>query len=170
MATETLQASGVGTTYNEWTKMNAVFPELDVNQPDDDATSYITSNRSANRLQMFSTNTPSIPSGSIINSITVFGRCQAAAANGGFKLRQGKGASQIASGTTHTATATWMTFSSAFTTKPDGTAWTVADLVDLEFGIENTTTNHVRCTTLYVVIDYTAAAPSNKGGGFFGAV
>jgi len=168
MATETIQVDAVISPDN-WTLSAGASKVLAVNTPDDDATSYIASGATINTVQSFTTANPTtIKPSDLITNVTVRNRCQRGGSlNAAFQAIIAVNGGTNAFGPSKNSQASWSTFTSDFTTDPDGAPWTLESLNGLQVAIMNTQTRDVWCSTLSITITYTPVAtrPGNMAGG-----
>lgn len=157
MATTTVQASGVGTP-DGWDLAAGASKTVAVNSPDDDASSYIRAGDPVAQ-QTFTCTPAGLVSGDTVTSVAVYARCRHTVNPCNFRLgyafTPSGGGSQSAESGTLVTSGSFANFS--FVDSGLSVVWGSG----LTFWIRNTQPRLIHCTTLYVVITYTAAA----GGG-----
>lgn len=160
MATTTTQANGVGATDN-WTLAAGASKTVAVNQPDDDATSYIQSGTTTNTYQYF-TCSPALTAGDTLTQIVANARCRRGGASDctfriGYEFTPSGGGSQTGESGAGVLEAlnAWNNFT--FTDSGLSVVWGSG----MTFWIRNTQGRQLHCTTLYLEITYTPVA----GGG-----
>lgn len=159
MATEVIQVAAV-TAPDQWALGAGADKVVAVNAPDDDDSSYISSG-STNAIEQYSIAGHTIPAGSVINSVSVHVRLRRV--GGTFRLARGFVAFGATRSTTGfiTTTLAYVTTESSLA-RPGGGSWSFADLASLEAGVliagGDTT---ARCTSVWLIVDYTPPSPSN---------
>lgn len=103
-----------------------------------------------------------IPSGSTINSITIYFRCDNYYDVGNAYAKPSlKSNSTVTDGTEVNLTQGYVTYSQTWTTNPaDSAAWEKADIDALQIGVSlklDSSDDYPSCTQVYVVVDYTVA-------------
>ncbi len=161
MAQETLQVDAVGATTN-WTLGAGASKVAAVNTPDDDDTSYIASGTTSGTTQQFTVANPSqVSANAVINFVRIVARCKRGGAqNCNFVVSTVLSASST-DGASQTGATSYANTQDDFTTKPGGGSWTLTDLQNLEIKIRNTQARDLRCTTFYVIVDYTPLSMTN---------
>jgi len=156
MSTETIQTNGT-TTPNDWSLAAGASKQAAVNQPDDDAASYISSGTTINTEQWFSLSPAALALGDTITQIdiTARGRRPGAGSNANFVVGyrfdlQGGGSATGESGTLVT-TATWTDFSYS------ATSLSALFGGSLALYAKNTQGRDAWITTLYCTVTYTPA-------------
>lgn len=162
MATITVQASGTSTP-NDWTLEAGASKQVAVNQPDDDATTYIQSGTTSGTAQWFNCS-PALSVGDVITAVTVYVRAKRGGASDcnfimgyEFQIQGGGTRSGESAGGSLTATTNYADYSYNDTAPNDafGSAF--------KFHIRNTQARNLHVTTLYVEIVYTPAAQTLTG-------
>ena len=167
MATVTLRPAGAGNETN-LTPHGVASNYGCVNEVsvDNDST-YVDLGTIGQTKDLYTIDTNSIGGSDTINSITVY--VVARMVTTGRLISGGVSATIRENGTTtngvanNLTTTSYVTKSQTWTTKPSsGTAFTQTDITNLEIGviISQSNANNVRCTQVYVVVDYT---PSGGG-------
>lgn len=163
MAVITVQANGV-TTPDNWSLGAGASKWAAVNQPDDDASSYIASGTTLDTYQWF-TFAPGLSAGDTITQIVANVRARRGGASDarflvGYRFTPSGGGTQseesgLPSSGYFEATASFGNFSRTFSVP--GVVWGS----NLALWVRNTQSRNVHVTTLYVEITYTPVA----GGG-----
>ena len=163
--TETLRPNGAG-YINQWcnktsgcTAQANNYLEVDEETTDEDV-SYVYVPSTVTTVSIDAYALSNTTGSGVIQSITVFGRSKAVNTSMTEQFRYGFRTGGTNYFKTGWATNSWWTLSNTWTTNPDtGLAWTWADLDALEVLIHHTGTwgdgDEVRCTQVYVVVDYT---------------
>ena len=159
MATETVQASGIGSS-DDWTLVAGSTKPVAVNAPDDGTTTYIRCSTTANLTQSF-TCSPALPSGSTITQVAVSARCRRGDAQDanyvvGYSFTPSGGGSQSGESGTLTALNTYGD-TQTYTHSGLSVVWGSG----LTFYIRNTQARRVECTLLEITLTYTE--PANTG-------
>lgn len=162
MATVTLRPAGAGNETN-LTPNGAAANHGCVNEVSVDGdTTYVDLGTIGGTKDLYTIDTNSIGGSDTINSITVY--LVARMVTTGRLMSGGVSATIRENGTTtnglanNLTTTSYVTKSQTWTTKPSsGTAFTQTDITNLEIGviISQSNANNVRCTQVYVVVDYT---------------
>lgn len=152
MPTATIQVSAI-TAPDQWTLGAGADKVGAVNEPDDDDTSYILSAGAGIRREQYSLAGHSIPVGSTINSISMYGRCKRALTNASWYSELFL-AGNYAAGTIHPSGGSYASFTDAIA-RPGGGPWAYSDLVSLEVAASTAHTNQTRRTSLWIIVDYT---------------
>lgn len=161
MPTETLAVSAESTP-NNWTLGAGASKVSAVTAPNDDNTSFIASGTSNNTQQQFAFHPPTtIQVGDTVTSVQFLGRCVRGGTQNVNFVMTAVVLANSAAGTGQTATASYADFTDTFATAPDGTAWKLSDLNDLQIRIQNSQARDLRCTTLEAVVTYTEATRYN---------
>ena len=154
MSTETIQVSGT-TSPDNWSLAAGASKQAAVNQPDDDATSYLSSGVTSNTEQHFTLSPAALAIGDTITQIDIYarGRRPGAGANANFVVGyslalQGGGTATGESGTL-TTTNTWTDFSYS------DTGLSALFGGSLTLYVKNTQARDAWITTLYCTITYT---------------
>jgi len=135
-----------------------------VNAPNDADASYIEGSDGQN--EQYSLAASGIPAGSVINSVAVLARVRKLVTNGLCYTNVYIGASSSTQyGFSATSTSYGDKLSTAFG-RPGGGAWVLADLASTEIKLMKSAGGDVRCTSLWLVVDYTAPAPVIDTGAF----
>ncbi len=105
-------------------------------------------------------NLPASSGSGVINSITVYYRCQTAVNQGAQKAKVAiKSGTIVTEGAEQTLTVNWTTYSKQWTTNPvDSVAWEWPDIDVLQIGVslkDEASNGWSRCTQIYVDVDYT---------------
>lgn len=153
MPKATIQVAAV-TSPNQWTLGAGANKVVAVNAPDDDNTTYLSSTGAAAR-QQYSLATNTIPSGSIINSVSAVMRCLTT--SGGRHSRVGFHLSGYTSSSDYQSPSSWTTFSEIMPRpgSPPGSPWALADLTTLQISAYCVLSGSVKLTSLWIVVDYT---------------
>lgn len=159
----TVQAAGT-TTPDDWTLAAGASKVAAVNQPDNDATSYIQSGTTTNTYQYF-TCSPALTAGDTLTQIVVNARCRRGGASDctfriGYAFTPSGGGSQTnesAAGALEALSA-WGNFT--FTDSGLSVVWGSG----MTFWIRNTQARQLHCTTLYLEITYTAVSSGGSAG------
>lgn len=141
----TVVGDGVGTHY---TVVNEAVPDED--------TGFVQNSTEGELKDAYNIDDTAIPAGSTINSVTVYFRVKTGYASQGARPSLRLGTNETA-GTQIEPTTSWVTHNEALA-RPGGGSWAVADLNSLQVVIGlyvDTTGKWVRCTQIYVEIDYT---------------
>jgi hypothetical protein len=151
---------GAVTSPDQWLLGAGANKVVAVNSPDDDDTTYISSAGNG-QAEQYSTGPNSIPSGSTINSVSVYSRARKESGSGAtWSVRLYLGASYTAS-SAHFFTTSYVSFTDVLS-RPGGGTWTLADLSTVEVRFTGTgSTIPKRCSSLWLIVDYTP--PSNTG-------
>lgn len=159
MPTATIQVAAV-TSPDQWTLGAGADKVVAVNGPDDDDTSYI-STSSPSRGEQYSIAAAAIPANSTINSVSVTSRVKkAGATTTKYFVRLYLGATYTG-GTPQFLTTNYATWTEIFS-RPGGGSWSQADLSSIQVHLNSMTgTAQRRCTSLWVIVDYTP--PANPG-------
>lgn len=159
MSTEILQVSGT-IAPSDWALAVGASKQAAVNQPDDDASSYISSGATANTTQTFTLSPAVLAVGDTITQIDIVarGRRPGAGSNANFVTGysfalQGGGTQGGESGTL-TTTATWTDFNYS----DSGLSAVFGG--NLTLYVKNTQARDAWITTLYCTITYTPAGGS----------
>ena len=174
MATEILRPNAAGDYTNITTQYPAStyhWDKVDEASSDDDTT-YIEVPGTSELRDVFHLGASSIPTGSTINSVTVYHNCRATVPLNPayFRPLLRLGTSETL-GTVISTTSTTYTLQSEALVRPGGGSWSVADLANLQVGIglyAQIDTKASRCTQVYVVVDYTPAAVGFSRGFIIG--
>ena len=162
MPTATIQVAAV-TSPDDWTLGAGADKVVAVNLPDDADTSYIHGTAEPS-VEQYSLEAHSIPVGSTINSVSAVGRVKGhSVADPWFKLGVYLAGNSTLSATI-TGTASYADYTKALA-RPGGGAWSVADIAAVEVLIHQVTglsARFARCTSLYVVVDYTPPTDTGK--------
>jgi hypothetical protein len=158
MATENLACDAV-TTPNAWpTLVGAASKQAAVAEPVSDG-SYIDSDSAGATSQQFSLAAPaSIGPSDTINSVSVVSRCARVGSSTNYNVSV-ETSGGVTTSANIAAGASFVTSTTPLA-KPGGGSWTPSDLANLEVRVSSVGTLRVRCSTLYVVVDYTPGAPS----------
>jgi hypothetical protein len=156
MSTETIQSTGT-TAPNDWTLAAGASKPAAVNQPDDDASSYISSGTTINLVQTFTLSPAALAVGDTVTQIDIVarGRRPGTGSNANFVVGysfavQGGGTTNGESGTL-TTTANWTDFSYSVS----GLSFVFGG--SLQLYVKNTQARDAWITTLYCTITYTPA-------------
>lgn len=165
MAIELLRPNAGG-DISQW---SGSYTDVDDATPDDDTT--VISTSGTGQQSMFNLTDTAIPAGSIINSLTVYFRCRGDANTGDVRARV---AMRINGGNVTDTTDlvfsgnSYSLQSKTFTVNPqDGSVWEVGDLNNLQAGPHfqsKTDSTTIRCTQVYVEIDYTVVLGKTSNG------
>ena len=124
-----------------------------VNSPDDDNTSYLQA-AADGYVEQYSLAAHTIPSGSKVNSVSVHSRTRRLSGSGNtHSVHLVLGGSSSVSAT-HVGATSWVSFTDLLA-RPGGGSWTLSDLSTLEVGIKRVGSIIVRCTSLWLIVDYT---------------
>ena len=148
--TEKLTVASSG-TYTQWLALGTKV--ADVQEPDDDSTSYIYISTQTLR-ESYLLAASAIPVGSTINSIAVSARITGRFGyDGGIRSFLRLNGSN--SDGPQNLTTVWSTYLDVIT-RPGGGSWALSDLATLEIGVlADTPFGFPACTTLFAIIDYT---------------
>ena len=162
MDVATIQVAAV-TSPDQWTLGAGASKVAAVLSPDDDDTSYITSTV-INNEQRFSLASNPIPIGSTISQVRCFSRTKrGGSSNGAMRVGVFLGASSYYSEDS-TAPSVYLSRQQIMT-RPGGGHWTPIDFNALEVSTQlRSYTRLVRCTSLWLIVDYTP--PANTGDFF----
>ena len=163
MVIEAIQPDAVG-PINDWTLGAGGSKPVATQLPDDDGTSYITSN-TVGQIQEFECDDPSdILSADTIDSVTIKIRAQkigGVAASVIFGLRVAGGT--LDEGAIHALSNSYADFTDVFLTNPDSVAWSLADLNALRIRVRyESGSDNARVTTLVADIAYTRASDKSQ--------
>ena len=158
MATTTAAASGV-TAPDDWTLTAGASKVVAVAQPDDDATSYISSGATINTVQTF-TVTPSLSTGDTVTQIDIDIRAKrGGASNGafvvGYAFTPNGGGSQTGTSGTLTSLVGWGDF--AYQHAGLSAVWGSG----LTIFCQNTQARDVQISTMDITITYTPGATTS---------
>lgn len=162
MAITTAQPTGIGAN-NAWTYdlVGAATKYEACQSPDDDDTSYITSNATANLIQSFTSTPPDIATGDIVTQVVVRARWRQGAANPpdgrlGYSFSiHGGGTQSGTSGTFTSIPNAWTT--DTYTHSGLSAAWGG----NLSFFAETMINRRLRMSTLTVEITYTPSGSTH---------
>lgn len=160
MATETIQAAGT-TTPNDWTLIAGASKQAAVNQPDDDATTYISSGTTTNTIQWFTLTPTTLANGDTVSQVDVYVRARRPGAGSnaafvvGYAFDISGGGATTGESTTYTSTATWTDFGPF-----SDTGLSIVFGGNLTLYVKNTQAREAWVTTLYAIITYTAGGGS----------
>jgi hypothetical protein len=157
MPTATIQVAAV-TSPDQWSLGAGANKVVAVNGPDDDDASYIYTTYT-NYYQQYSLAAHSIPSGSAINSISIYSRCKKVSGSAAWYTYLWLGAASATYGP-HTMQLTYTNFTD-LTPRPGGGAWAFSDLASLEVSIRHVASGNGYCTSLWLIVDYTPPAAGN---------
>lgn len=173
MATETLRPNAAGDENSIYGQVPAdSFPATDhYNKVDeaspDGVSTTVYEYRASYYRDLYNLPACSIPTGSTINSITVYFRCVKGGAQAGYAKPSIKSNSTVTDGTEITLTTGWVTSSQTWTTNPaDSQAWEKSDIDALQIGVSlkgYDISNLAVCTQVYVVVDYTCSQAVGQG-------
>jgi hypothetical protein len=150
---------GTTTAPDGWSVSGTLDKVVAVNQPDDDATTFIYAPFGD---QQYSLDTHTIPPGSTINSVTAKFRGRSPDADDDIFARLYLGV-DFTQGTTYTMSVPWANYSEALA-RPGGGAWALIDLDTLEIRVSTSGGfNERHVTTLYIEVDYTPPAAGATG-------
>jgi len=169
MPTETLRPNAAGdatelvpSTAPNWECVNEAVANGDTDYVRNDA-------ENTYERDLYNIPDTAIPAGSTINSVTVYWTARKVAvpstrAIAGYSSIKTEGI--IYEGSVQALTNSYVEYNTAYATNPNtGVAWTIAELNALQIGIylgnyylDDLHFAYGRCTQVYVIIDYTAAA------------
>ena len=156
--TEQLTPNGIG-NYNNWTANDSSNKVTDVSANDGDST-YISESTSGD-AQTFTVTNANVPSGSIVNSVTLYAMARRSNNSPSIKLRieRGTDSGNQNDGNTISLTGSYTLYSRQMTTNPlTGLAWTATEVNNwtTRFGvIKSNTFGTARVTQIYVAVNYT---------------
>jgi FlaG/FlaF family flagellin (archaellin) len=125
---------------------------------DQDSNTSVETSSNSNQTDIYTMNNTTVALGTI-TSVTIYisGRADDTSTSGSvFTVLRIGGVNYY--GTNNSLTSSYAIYSTSYTTKPDGTAWTWADINNLETGVQLQRTGgsgQVRCNEVYVVVNYT---------------
>ncbi|MEM2759881.1 MAG: hypothetical protein QXN83_00450 [Nitrososphaerales archaeon] len=166
-STSTLNPNAIG-NFDQWT-LGAGSTKVNAVNSNDGDTTYIATSTNNNR-QTFGFEGANVPSGSIINSVTVNVIARKTGSPGvtfAIVAEKDTPGGDISDGTNNSLTTTYATYSRVMVTNPfSGSAWTVsevnnwvnsADNKAIKFGVKHTQAQvrEARVTQIQVVVDYT---------------
>jgi hypothetical protein len=157
MPTATIQVAVV-TSPDQWALVAGANKVVAVNQPNDDATSYIQANSAI--AEQYSLAVPTIPTDSAINSVSTYARLRSTDGLRTFAVDLILGASTT-TGSTRTPGTSWTDFTDALA-RPGGGSWGLADFATLEVKLRQVSSGSGKlqdCTSLWLVVDYTPPPP-----------
>lgn len=154
MPIATIQVAAV-TAPDLWTLGAGADKVIAVNAPHDDDTSYIRASGAAGTREQYSLGTHVIPTGSTIQSVSTMARVRAESSVRSFRTVLVLGANSSFGGP-H-AEGTSYSSRTDVISRPGGGSWAFSDLNSLQIGIELVATPTVarRCTSLWLIVDYT---------------
>ena len=161
MATELLQVAAV-TAPDNWILTSGPDKVVAVNSPTDDDATRIHALSAVQ--QQYSLAASAIPAGSTINSVSTFARLKSSDGLRTFKVDLILGGNTT-TGPTRTPGTSYTDFTDA-AARPGGGAWALADLASTEVNLAQVSSgsgNTQHCTSLWLIIDYTAPAPTDTG-------
>lgn len=122
----------------------------------DGDTSFLLSGSTANTQQQFTlADPPHIQPGDVISSVTLRATCRRNSNPGGSVQLTAVLAGNTAAGTAQATANNYADFSSTFTARPGGGAWTLADVQSLAVRIQNTQSRDVACTKIDAIVNFT---------------
>ncbi len=154
MSIETIQANGTSSP-DDWTLAAGASKPAAVNQPDDDAASYVSSGMITNTEQQFTLSPAALAVGDTVTQIDIVarGRRPGASSNAnfvvGYQFALQGGGNQTGESGTHSTTATWTDFSYS------ATGLSALFGGSLVLYVKNTQARDAWITTLYCTITYT---------------
>lgn len=165
MSTATYRPNGAGTNTNieiQYPASTAHYDKVDEASKDDDTT-YVYTGSATYRLDTYAFANPTETG--IINSITVYAACaRSSSCTGKAKVAIYTSGQAAQYGSEETLGTSYVTYEKAWTTNPwTSAAWSWSDLNALEIGVSlkgDDSTYVVKCTQVYIVIDYSAGGGS----------
>lgn len=155
MSTKAIQVSAV-TSPDQWTLGAGVSKVAAVTSPTDDDTSYILGS-SVNYSEQYRLVGYNFLLGTIINTVSIFSRCRRVASNAGWKVSFMRGGASSVSAN-HLVGAAYLEYTDALA-RPGGGSWDPGDFqvgsAIFQIKITSITPNAIRCTSFWVIIDYT---------------
>jgi hypothetical protein len=162
MPVQTLTVNGDGNTISGWAAEGGTFTRI---QSDDGDTTRLYTPTNLDVRQFSLTDTSGL-TGATINSVTVFFKHRGVdPVNNTFKIGIRTNSTDYYSADKSTSSVTtYILFSETWATNPNtSAAWTVAQLDELQIGVQKTDSNGAAITYGYAEVDYTPAAGfSNK--------
>jgi hypothetical protein len=164
MPLETLSMSAVSTP-NAWTNVGGADKVASVASSDGD-TSYIRSGATSGAAQQFEVSNPtSIATNDTINSVTIHVVAKRVVSQAASLTIAGVvGAAESSSTGISPANGTYGTHSHSMSARPQGGAWTLADVQNLEAKLAIGNTREVYVTQVTADVDYTAYVPPAESG------
>ncbi|OLE52111.1 MAG: hypothetical protein AUG51_19330 [Acidobacteria bacterium 13_1_20CM_3_53_8] len=159
MAQETLQVASISTP-DSWTLGAGASKVVAVNTPDDDDTSYINSGATSGTTEQFNvTDSSAIGASATINFVRIVARTKKGGSQTSTYVVSVVLSGNATDGASQTSgNSSYSTTQDDFATRPSvGGAWTLADVNALQIKIRNTQARDLRCTSFYVIVDYTPA-------------
>ena len=153
MPTATIQVAAV-TSPDQWLLVAGADKVAAVNSPDDSDTSCLNTSTGGTYGQQYSLAANSIPSGSTINSVSIYSRARVEASSANMSVRLSLGANDGPS-FTRNYTTSYASYTDA-STRPGGGTWTKTDIDNLEVEVYASVGSiRRRITSLWVIVDYT---------------
>jgi hypothetical protein len=163
LPTATIQVAAV-TSPDQWTLWTGADKVVAVNAPDDDSTTLIYANF-VGLGQRYSLAANTIPSGSVINSVSVYTRISGFGPPIGSVFASLVLGVAVSNGPTNVPTGlppVWDSFTDLIA-RPGGGSWSLSDFSTLQVQV-TAPANQPACTSLWVSVDYTP--PANTGDFF----
>ena len=152
MPTETIQPAAEGYV-RDWVILAGSGKVVAVQAPDDDDTSAIRGLPGIICDQAYTLTSNAIPVGAVINSVSVYTRCARYASAS--TIATGLYLSGVLSSGPDQALPVAYTSYTDVISRPGGGAWAVSDLASVQVVIQQKTANRSRCTSLWVIVNYT---------------